>query len=211
MTDTFNVKRREQTGTAQSRRLRKQNQTPAVLYGHGQEAVSIAIPTPDVNTAIRHGTHLVKLAGDLNENALIKEVQWDAFGAEVKHLDLTRVDLDERIEVQVVIQLHGAAPGVNNGGVLNQQERELVIACAASAIPEHLEANINSLEVGDELLAKEIELPAGAELVTDPEAVVVSCSAPVVVEETDEAEEGAASAEPEVIGRKEGDEEGGGE
>ena len=115
--------------------------------------------------------------------------------------------MDERLEVQVSVQLHGAAPGVNNGGVVNVGERELTIICKAMSIPEHLEANVNHLDIGDALLAKDIELPEGSELITDAEAVVVSCDMPTeVAEETDGIGE---TAEPEVVGSKEGDEEGG--
>ena len=208
VSETFTVKIREKAGTSSSKALRNSDQTPAVLYGMDKGNVSIAIPTREIDSAIRHGSHLVDLKGDLNEPALIKVVQWGPLGSVVKHLDLIRVDLSKDIEVTIPLVLHGVAPGGNDGGVVTLVEHELTIACPAKSLPDHLEVNINHLELEQELLAKDVELPEGAKLLGEPDAVVVTCheakAAPV--EETEEAAEG----EPEVIGEK-GEEAGGGD
>ena len=205
MSDIFTAKVREKVGSNQSRRLRKEDQTPAILYGLAGESVAIAIPTGEVNTAIRHGSHLIDLKGDLNEPALIKEVQWDALGSQVKHMDLERVDLTKDVEISVPLELHGVAPGVSNGGVVNLLIHEMQISCPAKSIPDHLEININNLEVDQELCLKDVELPAGASLLGEGEDVIVTCNVPQVREE-EEGEAGEETAEPEVIGEKAGDE-----
>jgi large subunit ribosomal protein L25 len=198
VSENFTVEIRDKAGSNASRQLRKAGQTPAIVYGLSKGCVSVAIPTSEVQSAIRHGSQLIDLKGALNEPALIKEVQWDAFGTAVKHLDLERVDLSKDLEVTLPIVLHGVAPGVNNGGVLNQTMHEVEISCPASSLKDHLEVNINHLEIDGELFAKDIVLPAGAKLLSDPDEVVVACVVPTVHEE----EETEATAEPEVIGGK---------
>ena len=103
MADTLNVTKRQQQGSANCRRLRRAGQIPANLYGHGQENVNLALATDDLMGVLRHGGRMVQLAGDVSESALIREVQWDAFGSEVLHVDLTRVSAGELVEVKRAI------------------------------------------------------------------------------------------------------------
>jgi len=208
MSDVLNVKKREERGTARTRRSRAAGLTPAVLYGHGKDTVALSIPSVEIDSAIRHGSQVVDLQGDLSENALIKEVQWDAFGTTVLHIDLTRVVKGERVEVTVPIELHGFAPGDREGGVTTHQLHEAVINSFVMKIPDNLECNVNELHLDESIALKDLELPEGVELVTDPETIVVSCSEPTEQPAEDgEGEEGAVSAEPEVIGGRKEDEE----
>ena len=103
MTQQLTVAKRTETGKRRMKRLRLSGKIPAVLYGHGQEVVSLAVPTDQITTAIRHGSHLVDLGGELSESALIKDVVWDTFGLEVLHVDLARVDKTEVVEVTVAV------------------------------------------------------------------------------------------------------------
>ena len=205
-TEVLNVEVREKSGSTSSKHLRAGGQIPAILYGHGIAPVSLAVKSSEVESMIRHGSRVVNLTGGISENAFVKEVQWDAFGNEVLHLDLTRVSKDELIETTVEVELRGDAPGTKVGGVLQHLLHEVEIKCPAHSIPEKLEANVNSLEMGGTITLSELIVPEGASLVGDANAVVVQC-----VEATEESEEVAAvdGAEPEVIGRKadEGDEE----
>lgn len=205
MSELFNVKLRDKKGTANSRRLRRNQQIPAVLYGRGQANVCLAIVAHDVESAIRHGSKVVELAGDLSESALIKEVQFDALGSEIKHLDLERIDVTSSIEVTLHVELHGVSPGATSGGILQLMIHELEISCPATKVPDKLEVNINHLEIGQSVLAGEVPLPEGAELLSSPDDIVVQCTEPVEEEVEEEGE--AAGEEPEVIGRKPEDEE----
>jgi large subunit ribosomal protein L25 len=205
MAETLNAVTREQLGTKNTRRLRKSGQVPAVIYGHGEKTISLAIPTGEVHAAIRHGARLVDVKGAVTDSALIREVQWDAFGIEVLHLDLTRVSADETVQVYVVIELRGEAPGTKEGGVLQHVTHEVEIECLARSIPEKLEVSVNELHVGDSILAAALPLPEGGKLLSSTEAVVVQC-VEAAVEDDEEAVPGADVAEPEVIGRKEEEE-----
>lgn len=205
MRDTLQVKLRQLSGSRRMRRLRDQGVVPAVLYGHKQSNVNLEITSDQVRAAVRHGARLVNLAGDVQETALIRQVQWDAFGVEVLHLDLTRVSSDETVELVLPIHLKGTAAGTREGGVVEHIKHEVKILCPVVSIPEHLTLNVNNLHVGQSLTLADLPLPDGAKLLTDAGEVVVMCVTPVEVDET------AATAEPgepEVIGRKKDEEEG---
>lgn len=206
MRETLNVQLRSSLGKKNNRRLRRSGQVPAVLYGHGQESVSLSISTSAIEGALRHHSRLVDLAGAANESALISDVQWDTFGLEVLHVDFTRASADERIEVEVSVELKGQAVGVKEGGVIEQVLREVQIECPAGSIPEKLVLNIADLALGGSLTCAALKLPEGATLLTDADEMIVHCVTPR--EEGEEAAVGEG-AEPELIGgKKEGEEEG---
>jgi large subunit ribosomal protein L25 len=91
MAEVLSVKVRESRGTSRARRQRAAGQIPAILYGHGQESVSLSVPTEQVLGVVRHGGHIVQLEGDVSDTALVRAVQWDPFGVDVLHIDLARV------------------------------------------------------------------------------------------------------------------------
>jgi large subunit ribosomal protein L25 len=203
MAENLNVKRREKLGGGNNRRLRRTGQVPAVLYGHGEASVPLAIESSAIMNIIRHGHKLVKLQGDLSEGAFIKAVQWDVYGKGLIHIDLLRVSDTEKVRTTVTVELKGTAVGISEGGIIEFVLHELEIDCPAAAVPEKLIVNVNDLHLDQSIHARDVTLPQGATLVDDPDLVVVHCIAPHIVEETPAAavaEPGAV--EPELI-RKE--------
>ncbi|MCL2622270.1 MAG: 50S ribosomal protein L25 [Planctomycetaceae bacterium] len=197
---TLNVELREAHGKRFNRRLRASGKVPAILYGHKKKCVALSIPVEMIEAAIRHGNRFVQLSGAVREKALIKECQWDTWGKEVLHVDLTRVGEHEKIRVAVALELRGEAPGSKEGGVVRQQLHEIELECEAAAVPEKIEVNINHLELGQAIHVGSLTLPTGSVALTDAGLLVVSCAEAV---EKPEAEAVAADgAEPEVIGRK---------
>ena len=180
--------------------MRRDGHIPAILYGHGEANRSLSVSADEMATVVRHGGRVVELKGVVNEKALIRDLQWDTYGADVLHVDFARVSEHERIEVKVKVELRGQAAGVKDGGVVEHFIHEVEIECEALAIPEKLELPIHDLKVGDSLSASDLRLPPGVKLISDPDVVVVHC-----VEARGEDEEIApagGAAEPEVIGRK---------
>ena len=172
----------------------------------------MAVDRKQLAGAIRSNAHLLKLSGAASESALLKDVQWDAFGSNVLHVDLTRVDENELVEVEVRVKLRGEAPGVKQGGVVTQTKRIIQIISPAIAIPDGLELKISELDLGQSLTAGDIPLPDKVELKSDPAMVMVTCTEPTVATEEDETAAAADGAEPEVIGgAKEDEAEGGGD
>lgn len=204
MADVLNTTLRQVFGRQETKRLRHRGDVPAELYGHGQPNTHLVLPANEVRAAVRHGAHLVELKGAVNESALIKEVQWDPFGSEVLHIDLTRVSAEETVEVTLHVELRGTAPGTKSGGILQHVLHDVKIMCPAGLIPDKLELKIGGLQVDSHITAGELELPKGASLITDPDQVVVLCSQPVTEEEAGAPGE---TAEPELIRKgKEGEE-----
>ena len=205
MSEILKVEVREGRGKRQVRRLRQSGLVPAVLYGHGEANLSLSIPADQVRLAVRHGARVVDLDGAVKEKVFIRDLQWDTFGLDVLHLDLARVSADEKVEVEVVVELRGEAPGVKEGGVVSQLLHQIDVECLVTAIPEKLTLRINKLGIDQSLTVADIELPAGTTLVTPGESIVVQCNVP---KEEEAAALPTEGAEPEVIGRKAEAEEG---
>jgi len=197
------AQQRPDHGSSNARRLRRKGQVPGILYGHKEATVPIAVVTEDMEKALRHGVRVVdlQLAGK-KEQALIQEVQWDHLGKELLHIDFKRVSADERVVVNVRLELRGHAPGIAAGGVLDQPLHMLSVECLALAVPESIRVNIGELQIGSVIHVKELTLPQGVKAMVDPDAVVLQVKAPEVEEAAPAAPVAEGAVEPELIGRK---------
>lgn len=206
MPEELKVELRQPHGKLQNRRLRAAGAIPAVLYGHGKENVALSVDAGALRDVVRQGTRLVSLTGAVSESALIRELQWDTWGANILHVDFTRISMDEKVEVEVEVALRGEAPGVREGGVVQQLVHQVTLNCPAGSIPDRLWVNINHLALNGEIKLSELELPQGATVEGDPDTVVVQCVVPTEAPEEEPTDRGPA--EPEVIGAKKEAEEG---
>ncbi|MFB6679736.1 50S ribosomal protein L25/general stress protein Ctc [Streptomyces sp. NPDC057684] len=181
---------RTEFGKGAARRLRREDKVPGVVYGHGSQPVHIALPHHALLLALRTPNVLLSLDIDgKNELAIPKAVQRDALRQGIlEHVDLLLVNRGEKVTVEVVVETEGdLAPGsflVEN--VLNT----LSVEAEATHIPTSVTVSIAGLEGGDAIHAKDVTLPTGTTLVTDPDAVVIQILAA-------QAEEPAAEAEAE--------------
>ena len=199
---------RDDRGTKNARRLRQSGKTPAILYGHGKENVAIAIDSSSLEAILRRGQRLIELTGAVNENAFVRDVQWDTYGVNLLHMDLTRVREDDTVEIDVSIELRGTAPGVSSGGVVSQAIYSITLECPVMEIPEKLEVNINELQLEEIITVADIEIPANCTLITDPGTLAIQCIVRMEEEEEGEGDdvegtedgEQVVSAEPELIG-----------
>lgn len=208
MANLLNVEPRTKFGKRNNIRLHREGKLPAVLYGHGEEAVSLTLGADQLEAVVRHGAKVVDLEGAASGKALLQEVTWDTFFHQVLHVDLLRVKAGDKVTVEVPIELKGEAPGVNDGGIIEHLIHSVEIEVPLDLVPEKLHIKIGALQIGGELYIKDIsDLPAGATVNADPDEVVVHCSLPVAEVEEAAAEEGAG-AEPEVIAKGKEKEEG---
>lgn len=201
MAEELQVEVRQSRGKHSNRRLRNTGKIPSVLYGHGLENVCLAVPGDALDSLVTHGSRLVALTGGVNESAFIREVQWDTWGTHVLHVDFTRISEHENVQVRVPVELRGEAPGVKEGGVVEQLVHEVDLECPAGSIPEKLSISINDLKLHDSITVADLQLPEGASVLGDAAAVVVQCVEPIEAPEEEVVE--AAGGEPEVIGGKE--------
>jgi large subunit ribosomal protein L25 len=194
---------RDGHGSRVARRLRKQGKVPAVVYGHGEGTVSVALSADELTKAIRHGARVIDLKqGERIQKALIRELQWDALGQDILHADFARVSADERITLDVRVELRGTAPGVTAGGVLVQQIHNLHVECSVVNVPESIRVNVGELQMDQILYVRDLVLPEGVVVKNDPDAIVVQVTPKVVEAEPAVAAPVAEQAEPEVIGKK---------
>lgn len=201
---------RTAAGTRAARRLRKDGKIPAIIYGHGQTPEDVAISQRDFGNLLTRGAHVVELAlGSSKHQLLIKAVQYDHLGLAPIHADFMRVDLSERVTVSVPLEFRGTPAGVLEGGLLEHDLSSLSVKCTVTEIPVSIRVNVANLKIGEFIHVRDLELPAGIEAVTAGETIVASVKAKIAEEELAAAtagEEGATG--PEIIGRKEKEEEG---
>ena len=190
MAELFQTEVRELTGSANTRRLRRAGKIPAILYGQGKEVVHLSIPETQVNSAVRKNQPYIQLEGAVAESAQIQELQWDALGSTVLHVDLTRMDSDATIEVELSIRLVGDAQDS-----IIQVFRTTTAVVPAMDIPEALVADVSALASGDSLHLSDIELPAGVSLLSDPATLVLTCGGVAAPAQEEVAEE-AATEQP---------------
>lgn len=201
---------RSTRGKNEARRLRVENLSPAVVYGAGKEPVAVAVSPKELNKILRsssgHNTIFnLDIQGVENTPVMIVDWQRDPIKSNLLHADLLRIDLSKRIRVKVPVHLQGDPVGVKTyGGSLEVVNREIAIECLPDDIPEALNEDIAALMIGQGLRAGEVKL-SGSMVLTDDPQLVIAHVVGAKVEESAEAAEGAASAEPEVIkkGKKE--------
>jgi large subunit ribosomal protein L25 len=195
------AKVRGELGSRRNKRLRDAGFVPGVIYGHKEAVVPVTLPKKELVGHLNHGAHLFNLALDgKSENVLVKDVQWDHLGIEVLHVDFTRVDLNERVEVTVPLILKGEPKGEAEGGVLTQVISDIQIECLVTQIPEDIKHNVSDMGLNDVVHISDLKLPDGVRATQDPDQIVATVKE-VAEEAPAEAAEGAA--EPEVIGKAE--------
>lgn len=215
------VQKREATGKNANRRLRAAGQVPAVVYGGGLDPVPIQLDAKTVVDLLNRGgenaVFLLELAGTgKSRHVMTRDLAVDPISHQVEHIDFQRVDMKEKVRVQVPVELVGIAEGVKNeGGVLDFMQREVEVECLPGDIPAHIDLDVTELHIGQHLEVGDLVLPAGLELVEEPDRVLVALAhsrvAAAVEEVEAEPEEELLEAEkdePVVIGRGKEAEEG---
>lgn len=197
MSVALQVSLRESFGRRSSLRVRNSGQVPAILYGHGEPNVALTVGVDALRAALKKHAHVVTLSGAVDQEALIKDVQYDYLGVEILHIDFGRVSKGERLELSIAVHIKGEAPAIREGAVLTHVLHEVEISCPVANVPDELTIDVSGLHMNQSLHASDIKLPEGVQLVTDASAVVVTCTAPVA-----DVEAAAGPAEPEVIEEK---------
>jgi large subunit ribosomal protein L25 len=162
---------RTEFGKGASRRTRRAGRVPAVLYGHGAENRHFSLPEHELMIALKTPNVLIRLEGVGKATlALPKAVQRHAIKNEIEHVDLIEVRRGEKVTVEIPIRVSGE---VFSGGVLDQQLVQLAVEAEATNLPNGVDLDVDGAEIGTSVHAKDIKLPSGTTLVTDPEALVL--------------------------------------
>jgi large subunit ribosomal protein L25 len=190
---------RNSRGTRAARKLRHQGLVPAIIYGHKQENVPVAVPRHDIDHIVRvqHSRMITLDVNGHTETVLIREVQWDVFGREIIHVDFERKTAAEKVRVVVPIELRNV-PKQSGGAVLDQPLHTVHVECPLGNIPEVIRVDITHLSVGHPIHVKDLVVPEGVRILEQPEAVVVQLKMPGAAEAAAPTAE-IAPAAPEVI------------
>lgn len=192
---------RPERGSRKTQIIRAQGKLPGVIYGLGKETIAITLPGPETVAVLRSGAHIldVTLSGK-TEKMLIQAVEYDYLQTSVEHIDLLRIDPNQKVKVKVALEFRGVPKGAKAGGILETQSTDLEVEVLALEIPDSIRVNVEHLELHQILHAKDIVLPAGAKLVEYPEKII--CQVRTVKEEVAAVVAEVTTAEPEVIGKK---------
>ena len=188
--------------------LRAARKIPAVIYGGKGNAASVIVDEKELMDGLGREGHnaIIHLKHGKNEDTVIlKELQRHVVSGKPIHADFIRVDMKKLVEVEVPLHVHGEAPGVKlQGGILEHILRELKIQCLPGNIPQDFKVDISKLDMGHGIHVKDLTMPSGVELLSDPEATIVHIVQVRVHEEVkpEEAEEGAETAQPESSSTK---------
>lgn len=183
---------RTEFGKGAARRIRRADKVPAVLYGHGSDPVHVTLPGHDLMLALKTPNALLSIQLDGSDQlALPKQVQRDPIKGFIEHADLLLVRRGEKVSVEVPVVVVGeAAPDT----LVTVDHNTVLVEAEATHIPGHIEVSVEGLPIGSQILAKDLQLPAGTTLGLDDEALVVLVGAAPTVEQV-EAELAEAEAE----------------
>jgi large subunit ribosomal protein L25 len=183
---------RTEFGKGASRRARAAGQIPAVLYGHGAAPVHVLLPGHQTMMALKHANALLTIVvGNDESMAIAKDVQRDPVRQIIEHVDLLIVRKGEKLTVDVPLHIVGDSI---SGTIVMLEHSTLSILAEATHLPEGIEVSVEGLADGDKIHAGQVTLPAGSELVTDPEVIIIAITHPRA-SAADEAADAAIAAE----------------
>ncbi len=196
------AEQRSMVGKNANRRLRTTGKIPAVVYGHGFEAVSVAVDPKDIHRILHsesgHNTIFKLQLPDATKDVLIRDYQLDPVKGHLLHADFQTVAMDEVMVFEVPVETVGNSIGVKNGGVMDIVLREIELECLPSDVPDSLEVDVTALDIGDVVRVEDLKYDSTKiTLLSEPDLVVLTIAAPAVEEEEEPVEE--VVAEPEVI------------
>ena len=188
-------------GKGAARKIRALNKIPAVIYGHGTEPQHVTLPGHQVALIIRKSNQVLELDIEgKSQLALVKDVQKDPVRQIIEHLDLIVVRKGEKVTIDVSVRVEGEPAA---GAAAIQDNTSVSVEAEATHIPEFFTVSVEGVEAGTSIYAKDIELPSGSTLISDPELLIVNVSIPEEAdlgdsetgEETEAEEAPAESAE----------------
>lgn len=217
------AKIREEIGKEAVKKLRRQGFIPAVVY-KGKDSVNIKVFLKDFFEVIhtRAGENVIvnlQLEADskskgkgqsspkrLSRNAIIKEIQYHPVKGNILHVDFNEISLTELLTVKVPVKVSGEAQGIKEGGILEHILWEVEVECLPTQIPGDIPVDVSDLKIGDSILVKDLKVPEGVKVLTDPKITVVSVAVPHV-EVPEEVKPEEEKLEPEVIMERKPEEE----
>lgn len=169
-------------------RLRREGKLPGVFYGPKKDPIPLQVNTKELvnNVPELEGSHLIRMKSKVpileDRVALIKDVQFHPVTGEILHFDLYEVDLTRKILIKIPLHFIGKPKGVIQGGILQPIVREIEVECLPMDIPEFLNVDVTSLEIGHSSHVRDLQVPDGVLIPSDLATTIVTVAAPIVEE-----------------------------
>ena len=207
----LNARTREQRGKEAAKKLRNNNQIPAVFYGPGIDPVLLTVEDSELRKIIKKsggeniilGLQIESDKGSESKMVMLKELQSDSIKDTFLHADFYEISMDKELTIDVPIHLINTPVGVKNGGILQHVRREMSISCLPDKVMESIDVDVSNLDIGESIHIEEISLPEGVRATQEGRLTLVTVVAPTVSAEKGEeevVEEEAAVAEQEGTG-----------
>lgn len=215
---TLSARIREKTGKEAAKKLRRDNQIPAIFYGPGKNQIMLTLEYSDLKKIMRQtageniilGLQIESDKGSDTKTVMLKELQTDPIKDTYIHADFYEVSMDKEITIDIPIRLINTPIGVTEGGILQHVRRELTISCLPNKLAEYIEVDVSGLDIGDSIHVEELTLPEGIRTDQEGGLTIANVMAPTVVEEEIEEVEEVEEGE-EAEAKEEGKEETGAE
>jgi len=188
---------RKQATKAEIKQLRAEGNVPAVVYGKKTAATILTVNLKDLQAVLRQNPHAIidlAISGASNQPVMITEIQRNPLNRrELYHIDFHQINMDEPIKTVVALDFTGDAVGAREGGIMQILMHDIEIRCMPSQVPASIQVDVSNLGLGDNLHASQITMPAGIELKSDPNDILVTILVPQKETKAEETEEPAAA------------------
>ncbi len=193
---------REKIGKEYAKKIRFIGKVPGILYGPDLKPLPIEADAKEIAKIIKMGENFIFKAesGNKKFDVLLKDFQRDPVKRNILHFDLYKVSLDRPVKVKVPIVIVGKAIGVEKGGFLDFAFREIELECLPKFIPENIQVDVSSLDIGDSIKVADLKLPEGIKVITEPETVIAFIES--IAEEEVAPTPAEEIKEPEVIKKR---------
>jgi len=203
---SLKVEKRPEVGKGQSRSLRREGKTPAIIYGDEKKPVAIAINTQDLNLELRKPGFLTRLLdlklGEEIVRVLPQDIALHPVNDNAEHVDFLRVNENTKVTIEIPVSFINEenCPGIKRGGILNVTRYNVEVVCPVTNIPEKFEFDLTDLEIGDSIHFSDTQIDENvAPTITDRDFTIASIAAPSVITESEEAEETEEEVEGEEV------------
>ncbi len=189
------VETRTETGKSYARKLRAEQKIPAVVYGSGNPAINIEVAVREAEKALTsHGSLINLELGGESKTVIVKDIHRDPVKGSLLHLDFHEVDMSKKLEITVPIRVVGEEGRSNDGGVVTTLLWEVTVSCLPTDIPETIEVDVSTLGLDQMVSVADLHVPAGVEIIDDPDEAVVKVEIPSleIEEEEEDGDEVAA-------------------
>ena len=186
---------RDRAGKGMARAVRREGKVPAVIYGDNQDVVTISIDGNELSKLLKNPGFFtqiftVDVTGKKHE-VLARDLQVDPVTDLPLHVDFLQFNQNTKIVIEIPVNFlnEEESPGLKRGGVLNIVRRELELRCSPTNIPQAIEIDLTGFEIGDSIHISALNLPDGAEPITDRDFTIATVAAPTVMTAEEEAGE----------------------